>query len=109
VQPRAGHRGTMLQTRLARGCTIGANATLVCGVSIGEFAFVGAGAVVTRDVAAFALVVGAPARRVGWVGRDGRRLQATADARILRCAASGETFRLRDGVVEPETQRTEAS
>ena len=61
-------------TLVRRGATIGANATIVCGVTLGEHCFVGAGAVVTRDVPAFALVLGNPARQRGWVGRDGDRL-----------------------------------
>lgn len=63
-------------TRVGRGATIGANATIVCGVSVGEYAFVGAGAVVTRDVAAHALVLGNPARQIGWVCECGERLPA---------------------------------
>lgn len=63
-------------TTIARGVSIGANATIVCGVAIGAYAFVGAGAVVTRDVAPHALVVGAPARRIGWACRCGETLPA---------------------------------
>lgn len=75
-------------TLVRRGATIGANATIVCGVTIGEYAMVGAGAVVTRDIADHALVVGAPARRIGWVGRSGDRLTDT-----LVCPRTGETYR----------------
>lgn len=76
INPRADvpRREEFLATRVGRGSTIGANATIVCGHSIGEFAFVGAGAVVTSDVPPFALMVGIPARRVGWVSHSGERL-----------------------------------
>lgn len=73
--PRAGRAGTRAPTRIGRGATIGANATLVCGVTIGRYAFVGAGAVVTHDVPDYALVVGTPARVVGWVSEDGERVE----------------------------------
>lgn len=61
-------------TRVKRGATIGANATIVCGVGLGEYCFVGAGATVTENVPAYALYVGVPARQIGWVGKDGTRL-----------------------------------
>ncbi|MDO9384678.1 MAG: acyltransferase [Hyphomicrobiaceae bacterium] len=64
-------------TLVKRGATLGANCTIVCGATIGEFAFVGAGAVITHDVPAFALMVGVPARRVGWLDETGVRLQGT--------------------------------
>ena len=79
-------------TRLGRGCTVGANATIVCGVTIGSYAFVAAGAVVTRDVADFALVVGNPARQVGWMSRHGHRLTPDADG-VMRCPESGYRYR----------------
>jgi acetyltransferase-like isoleucine patch superfamily enzyme len=79
-----------LPTRVRRGASIGANATIVCGNVIGEGALVGAGSVVTRDVPAYALVVGNPARRVGWVCACGQRLDAD-----LRCAC-GRGYRLVD-------------
>ena len=83
------------KTLVKRGATLGANCTVVCGTTIGRHAFVGAGAVVSRDVADFALVVGVPARRIGWVGRHGERLVFANDEAV--CPATGERYRLRDG------------
>lgn len=76
-------------TLVKRGATIGANATIVCGNTIGAYAMIGAGAVVTKDVADYALVVGNPARQIGWVSRAGERL-----AENLMCPRSGERYRL---------------
>jgi UDP-2-acetamido-3-amino-2,3-dideoxy-glucuronate N-acetyltransferase len=84
-----------LPTRVGRGASIGANATVVCGTTLGEYAFIGAGAVVTADVPPFALVVGVPARRVGWMCQCGERLTVTAGAG--RCAACGSSYEERDG------------
>jgi UDP-2-acetamido-3-amino-2,3-dideoxy-glucuronate N-acetyltransferase len=64
-----------MPTLVKRGATLGANSTIVCGVTIGEFAFIGAGAVVTKDIPAYALVVGNPARQLGWMGEFGVRLE----------------------------------
>jgi len=75
------------KTLVKRGATIGANATILCGVTIGEFAFVGAAAVVTRDVPAYALMVGSPARRTGWVSRAGEKLGPD-----LVCPRTGERY-----------------
>ena len=83
-------------TRVRRGATLGANCTVVCGTTIGRHAFVGAGAVVSRDVADFALVVGVPARRIGWVSRQGERL--VFDEGRAVCPATGERYVLRDGL-----------
>jgi UDP-2-acetamido-3-amino-2,3-dideoxy-glucuronate N-acetyltransferase len=85
-------------TMVRRGATLGANCTIVCGVTIGEYAFVAAGAVINRDVPAFALMAGVPARRIGWMSRHGERLvfDETGDA---RCPATDEAYRLRDGAV----------
>ena len=63
------------KTLLKRGCSIGANATIVCGVSIGEYALIGSGAVITKDVKPYALMVGVPARQIGWVSRSGNTLR----------------------------------
>jgi UDP-2-acetamido-3-amino-2,3-dideoxy-glucuronate N-acetyltransferase len=79
-------------TRVKTGASIGANATIVCGLTIGSYAMVGAGAVVTRDVPSFALVTGCPARFSGWVGKSGERL----DGRLV-CPRTGERYRLHDG------------
>jgi UDP-2-acetamido-3-amino-2,3-dideoxy-glucuronate N-acetyltransferase len=86
-------------TLVRRGATLGANCTIVCGTTIGEYAFVGAGAVVNRDVAPFALVVGVPARHIGWMSRFGERLGLPLRGNgRARCAATGDLYLLRDGV-----------
>ena len=79
-------------TRLRRGCTIGANSTIVCGVTVGRYAFVGAGAVVTKNVPDFALVVGNPAHQMGWMSRHGHRLGAPGSDGIMRCPESGYRY-----------------
>jgi UDP-2-acetamido-3-amino-2,3-dideoxy-glucuronate N-acetyltransferase len=79
-------------TRLRRGCTIGANATIVCGTTIGRYAFVGAGSVVTKDVPDFALVVGNPARQMGWMSRHGHRLGAPDSDGVMRCPETGYRY-----------------
>jgi len=86
------------RTLVKRGATLGANCTVVCGTTIGEHAFVGAGAVVSRDVPAFALVVGVPARRIGWMSRHGERLDLPArvrgDSLTAVCPATQEVYQL---------------
>lgn len=91
-------------TVIRRGATIGANATVVCGTEIGAYAFIGAGATVTRDVPAFAQVVGVPARQVAWRCRCGERLEAPVDADgwSARCEVCGTEYAARDGRVEVE-------
>jgi UDP-2-acetamido-3-amino-2,3-dideoxy-glucuronate N-acetyltransferase len=88
LKPRAAFKKTresFLPTLVRRGSTIGANATIICGVTIGEGAFIGAGAVVTKNVPAFALMAGNPARRIGWICECGETLPRT-----LRCACGRE-------------------
>lgn len=81
------------QTRVRRGATIGANATIICGVTIGRYAFVGAGAVVRRDVADYGLVLGVPASRRGWMSRHGHRLTPSEVEGEFRCPQSGWRYR----------------
>jgi UDP-2-acetamido-3-amino-2,3-dideoxy-glucuronate N-acetyltransferase len=83
------------KTLVKRGASLGANSTIVCGVTIGSYAFVGAGAVVTRDVPDFALVVGSPARRTGWICRCGLKL--TVDGPDSRCESCGTEYALHEG------------
>jgi UDP-2-acetamido-3-amino-2,3-dideoxy-glucuronate N-acetyltransferase len=83
------------RTLVRRGASLGANCTIVCGTTIGEYAFVGAGAVVTRDVSDFALMAGVPAKRIGWMSRHGERLDLPprGNGQAI-CPATGERYRL---------------
>jgi UDP-2-acetamido-3-amino-2,3-dideoxy-glucuronate N-acetyltransferase len=85
-------------TRVCKGATIGANATIVCGHVIGEYAMVGAGAVVTKDIPAYALVTGNPARRTGWVSKYGHRLNFDGSGMAV-CRESNERYLFKDGKV----------
>ena len=86
-------------TPVEKGATIGANATIICGNRIGRYAMVGAGAVVTKDVLPYELVVGNPACRIGWVSESGHRLKFDNEG-FAACPESGAMYHLRDGMVE---------
>ncbi len=87
------YRGTLVK----KGATIGANATIVCGVTIGRYAFIGAGAVVNSDVLDFALIVGVPAKQIGWMSKYGVQLDFDENDKAI-CEATGEEYVLEDGV-----------
>ncbi|HTT08215.1 MAG TPA: acyltransferase [Gammaproteobacteria bacterium] len=86
-------------TLVKRGATLGANCTVVCGVTIGEYAFIGAGAVVNRDVPDYSLVVGVPAKQIGWISRHGERLDLPlVGVGEAHCPRTREVYRLQNGV-----------
>lgn len=91
-------RGSYEKTRVKKGASIGANATIVCGHDIGEFAFVGAGAVVTKEIPPYALVVGNPSRQIGWMSEYGHRLEFDEKG-IAICPESKEKYILKDNKV----------
>ncbi|MDZ7736308.1 MAG: acyltransferase [Gammaproteobacteria bacterium] len=97
------------QTLVRHGATLGANCTILCGITIGEYAFIGAGSVVLRDVPDHALVVGNPAHQIGWMSIHGERLELplTGNA-TARCPATGEYYQLQDGICfrQPEEPAT---
>jgi len=94
-------RDEFKNTLIKRGATIGANATVVCGITVGEYAFIGAGAVVTADVQPFALMVGNPARHVGWMSRFGKRLDIPLDGDgEVVCPYTGDHYKLCDNRIE---------
>jgi UDP-2-acetamido-3-amino-2,3-dideoxy-glucuronate N-acetyltransferase len=92
-------RGQYAITRVKNGASIGANATILCGNTIGEYAFIGAAAVVTKNVLNYALLVGNPARQTGWMSEYGHRLHFNA-AGIAECPESKEYYKLENGVVK---------
>ena len=96
---RVNRRGQFSKTHVGKGASIGANATIVCGHDIGEFAFIGAGAVVTKNVPDYALLVGNPARQTGWMSEFGHRLKFDANGKAI-CEESGQEYELKDGVVK---------
>jgi UDP-2-acetamido-3-amino-2,3-dideoxy-glucuronate N-acetyltransferase len=91
-------RGQYAKTHVGKGATIGANATIVCGHDIGEYAFIGAGAVVTKNVLSYALLVGNPARQIGWMSEFGHRLAFDTEG-VAVCPESGEKYELDKGKV----------
>lgn len=101
VNPRSAvvRRGQYSKTIVRRGASIGANATIVCGHNIGEFAFIGAGAVVTKEVPAYALVVGNPAKQIGWMSEYGHRLEFDEN-NLAQCPESKAYYVLVDGQVQ---------
>lgn len=100
INPRSAvnRRDSYLETKVGQGASIGANATIVCGHDIGAFAFIGAGAVVTKRVAPYALVVGNPARQIGWMSEYGHRLNFNEEGRA-QCPESKEWYQLSDSSV----------
>jgi len=100
TNPRSGvnRRGQYSKTIVKRGASIGANATIVCGHDIGEFAFIGAGSVVTKTIPAYALVVGNPAKQIGWMSEYGHRLNFDENG-FATCPESGEKYELKDNRV----------
>ena len=91
-------RGQYAKTVVKKGASIGANATIVCGHDIGEYAFIGAGAVVTKNVPAYALMVGNPARQIGWMSQYGHRLSFDASG-LATCPESNQKYQLTNGQV----------
>ena len=100
INPRSAiiRKNEYLTTRVKKGASIGANATIVCGHDIGAYAFIGAGAVVTKPVPNFALVVGNPARQIGWMSEFGHRLQFDTEGRAT-CPESGQKYQLSNAIV----------
>jgi UDP-2-acetamido-3-amino-2,3-dideoxy-glucuronate N-acetyltransferase len=88
-------RGQYAKTIVRKGASIGANATIVCGHEIGEYAFIGAGAVVTKEVLPYALVLGNPARQVGWMSKFGHKLVFNTEG-MASCPESGENYQLNE-------------
>ena len=103
VNPRSAisRKHEYLSTWVRKGATIGANATIICGNEIGEYAFIGAGAVITRNVAPYALVVGNPSRQIGWMSEFGHRLHFDEND-VAICEESGERYVLENNIVRKE-------
>ncbi len=100
INPRSqvNRKNEFKKTLVKKGASIGANATIICGNEVGEFAFVGAGAVVTKPVLPYALVIGNPAKQTGWVSENGHKLQFDANGKAV-CSESGQEFQLENNVV----------
>jgi len=101
IERKSEYRNTVVK----KGATLGANCTIVCGVTIGEFAFIGAGAVVNKDVKPYALMVGVPARHVGWMSEHGERLNLPVKGSAqAECPGSGKRYVLVNGLCTPAAQ-----
>ncbi|MFN3918352.1 MAG: acyltransferase [Flavobacteriales bacterium] len=100
INPRSAvnRKSEYAKTHVGKGVSIGANATIVCGHDIGEYAFIGAGAVVTKNVPAYALVIGNPARQTGWMSEFGHKLKFNTDG-LATCPESGEKYKLENNQV----------
>jgi UDP-2-acetamido-3-amino-2,3-dideoxy-glucuronate N-acetyltransferase len=100
VNPRSSveRKDEYLETRVGKGASIGANATIICGNEIGEYAFIGAGSVVTKPVPAYALVVGNPAKQMGWMSKAGVRLTFDEDGMAV-CSETGQRYRIKNQIV----------
>lgn len=100
INPRSAvnRKAEYAKTHVGKGASIGANATIICGHDIGAYAFIGAGAVVTKTVTAYALVVGNPARQLGWMSEYGHRLYFDANGEAI-CPESNDKYRLSNGIV----------
>ncbi|HOP04228.1 MAG TPA: acyltransferase [Tenuifilaceae bacterium] len=100
INPRSAvnRKSEYAKTIVKKGATIGANATIVCGITLGEFCFIGAGAVVLRDVKPYSLLVGNPAKQIGWMSEFGHRLEFNAEG-IAICKESKETYKLENDSV----------
>jgi len=101
INPRSAivRKDSYVSTLVEKGASIGANSTIICGNTIGRFSFIGAGAVVTKDVKPYALVVGNPARQTGWMSEYGHKLKFDENG-IAVCPESGEKYRIQDGTVK---------
>ncbi|MBS1634593.1 MAG: N-acetyltransferase [Bacteroidetes bacterium] len=101
INPRSAvnRKSEYAKTHVGKGASIGANATIVCGHNIGEFAFIGAGTVVTKHIPAYALVIGNPSRQVGWMSEYGHRLEFDANGKAI-CKESGQVYQLENNMVK---------
>ena len=100
VNPRSAvnRRGQYVKTLVKKGASIGANATIICGKTLGKYCLIGAGAVVTKEVPNYALIVGDPGKQIGWVSESGHRLNFNENGRAA-CAESGQEYQLKDNQV----------
>jgi UDP-2-acetamido-3-amino-2,3-dideoxy-glucuronate N-acetyltransferase len=100
INPRAfiERKSEFLETTVKKGCSIGANATIVCGVTLGQYSFIGAGAVITKNVPDYALMVGVPAKQIGWVSKNGHKLEFDSEGFAL-CPSTNEKYFLNQHTV----------